>query len=133
VDLPGRFADLDVNGHLNHVSAGRFFEHARATAFGEVGFWHLAHQDGGRSFVVRVCLDYLREVRMRQVLHIRNRFVAVGRSSARVEQAAWVDGTCVLLADVVFAHALEGASAPWPEEAAAVLQSLVEESAALRS
>ncbi|MDP9181985.1 MAG: hypothetical protein M3P04_04310, partial [Actinomycetota bacterium] len=63
-----------------------------------------------------------------QTLHLRSRFVAVGRSSARVEQAAWVDGTCVLLAEVVFAHALDGSSAPWPDAAVALLQRLVEES-----
>ena len=132
MDLPVLFADLDVNGHLNNVSAGRFFEHARATAFSDQGFWHLAHSDGGRSFVVRVTLDYLREVRLSQVLHVRSRFVAVGRSSARVEQAAWVDGTCVLLADVVFAHAKDGTGHPWPDAARALLQRLVAESAALR-
>jgi acyl-CoA thioester hydrolase len=130
LDLLVLFADLDVNGHLNNVSAGRFFEHARATAFAAMGFWKTAHQDGGRSFVVRASLDYLREVRMNQTLHIRNRFVAVGRSSARVEQAAWVEGTCVLLAEVVFAHALDGASAPWPPAAVELLERVVAESAA---
>lgn len=133
LDLPVLFADLDLNGHLNNVSAGRFFEHARAMAFADQGFWHAAHAEGGRSFVVRVALDYLREVHVNQVLHLRNRFVSVGRSSARVEQAAWVDGTCVLLADVVFAHARDGVSAPWPAPAVEVLQGLVDASAALRS
>jgi acyl-CoA thioester hydrolase len=128
LDLPVLFADLDVNGHLNNVSMGRFFEHARATAFHAAGFWKTAHQDGGRSFVVRVSIDYLREVQLSQVMHVRSRFVAVGRSSARVEQAAWVDGACVGLAEVVFAHALDGSSAPWPEEAVTLLQRLIEES-----
>jgi acyl-CoA thioester hydrolase len=125
LDLPVLFADLDVNGHLNNVALGRFFEHARATAFSDAGFWQAAHVDGGRSFVVRVSIDYLREVYLSQVLHVRSRFVAVGRSSARVEQAAWVDGTPVALAEVVFAHAMSGTSAPWPPEARALLESLL--------
>ena len=126
LDLPVLFADLDVNGHLNNVAMGRFFEHARASAFSKHGFGKVAHADGGRSFVVRVSIDYLREVHLDQVLHVRSRFVAVGRSSARVEQAAWVDGTPVGLAEVVFAHAKDGASTPWPEEAVTLLSSLVE-------
>lgn len=125
LDMIVLFADLDVNAHLNNVSMGRFFEHERATTFHEHGFWKLAHADGGRSFVVRVSIDYLREVRLREVLHVRSRFVGVGRSSARIEQAAWVDGTPVGLAEVVFAHALDGASAPWPSEARGLLETLV--------
>jgi acyl-CoA thioesterase FadM len=132
MNLPVLFSDLDVNGHLNNVSAARHFEHARATAFAEMGFWRTASSDGGRSFVVHVGIDYLEEVRMNEVLHIRNRFVRVGRSSAQVEQAAWVGDRCVLLADVVFAHALHGGSAPWPEEASTLLDELVAKSAALR-
>jgi hypothetical protein len=45
-----------------------------------------------------------------------------------VEQAAWVDGTCVGLAEVVFAHAQDGGSAPWPPGARALLDSLVAQS-----
>ena len=125
MELPVIYADLDVNGHLNNVAMGRFFEHARARAFAEHGFWKAAHTDGGRSFVVRVSIDYLREVHVNQVLHVRSRFVGVGRSSARVEQAAWVDGTPVGLAEVVFAHALDGRSVPWPPAAVELLEGLV--------
>ncbi|HUR50974.1 MAG TPA: acyl-CoA thioesterase [Mycobacteriales bacterium] len=131
IDLPVLFADLDVNGHLNNVAMGRFFEHARATAFAGQGFWKAAHVDGGRSFVVRVCIDYLREVQAGATMHVRSRFVAIGRSSARVEQAAWVDGTPVGLAEVVFAHAMNGSGAPWPPEAVQILEQLIEQSKAL--
>ena len=133
LDLPVVYGDLDVNGHLNNVVMGRFFEHSRAGAFSSLGFWQAVHRGGGRSFVVRVCIDYLREVRMNQVLHVRSRMVAVGTASARVEQAAWVDGTCVGLAEVVFAHARDGASEPWPAEAVELLQGAIAESVALRS
>lgn len=132
VDLPVLFADLDVNHHLNNVAMGRFFEHSRAMTFADNGFWKAAHLDGGRSFVVRVVIDYLREVYVGSSMNVRSRLVHVGRSSARVEQAAWVQGECVGLAEVVFAHALSGRAAPWPEEAVAVLQRLVDVAAALR-
>jgi acyl-CoA thioester hydrolase len=132
MNLPVLFSDLDVNGHLNNVSAARHFEHARASAFAEMGFWRRASTDGGRSFVVHVGIDYLEEVRMNEVLHIRNRFVRLGRSSAQVEQAAWVGERCVLLSDVVFVHALQGSSAPWPDEAVELLTDLVATSTARR-
>jgi acyl-CoA thioester hydrolase len=133
IDLPVLYADLDVNGHLNNVALGRFFEHSRATVYAENGFWHAAHAEGGRSFVVRVAIDYLREVHLGSVLHVRSRLVRVGTSSATIEQAAWVDDTCVGLAEVVFAHARDGGSAPWPAAASELLHRLAGEAAALRS
>ena len=132
MNLPVLFSDLDVNGHLNNVSAARFFEHARATTFSKLGVWRAASTDGGRSFVVHVGIDYLQEVRMNEVLHIRTRFLRVGRSSMHVEQAAWVGEKCVLLSDVVLAHALNGTSAPWPDEALTLLEELVASSTEAR-
>ena len=132
MNLPVLFSDLDVNGHLNNVSAARFFEHARATAFSKQGVWRAASSDGGRSFVVHVGIDYLQEVRMNEVLHIRTRFLGVGRSSMQVEQGAWVGDKCVLLSDVVLAHALNGTSAPWPDTALTLLEELVASSTAAR-
>lgn len=131
-DLLVMFADLDLNMHLNNVAAGRFFEHARGSVFSDCGMGKVVHDQGGRFFVVRVSIDYLHEVQVNQTLHIRTRFVAVGRSSMRVEQGAWVEGRCVLLSEVVFAHAKDGGSAPWPPAAREMIERLVEDSAALR-
>ena len=124
VDLPLLYANLDTNGHLNNVELGRFFEHHRASSFAGTGFWHAVHEGGGLSVVVRVAIDYLREVRMPATLHVRTRLARVGTGSATVEQGAWVDGTCIGLAECVFAHSKDGAGAPWPEAARAVLESL---------
>jgi acyl-CoA thioester hydrolase len=124
LDLPVLYADLDTNRHLNNVAVGRFFEHARATTFAATGYWHAVHAEGGLSVIVRVAIDYLREGHLGD-LHVRSRLTRVGTSSATVQQAAWQDGACLALAEVVFAHSRDGASAPWPEAAVSVLQSLV--------
>lgn len=124
LDLPVLYADLDTNRHLNNVAMGRFFEHARATTFAATGYWHAVHAEGGLSVIVRVAIDYLREGHLGQ-LHVRSRLLKVGTSSATVEQAAWQDGACLALAEVVFAHSRNGVSAPWPEAAVVVLRALV--------
>jgi acyl-CoA thioester hydrolase len=133
LDLPVVYGDLDLNGHLNNVVLGRFFEHSRTETFAAIGFSQAVRQRGGRSFVVRVSTDYLREVRLNQVLQVRSRIVAVGSASACVEQATWVDGTCVALTKVIVAHAREGVSAPWPEEVVELLGRVIAEGEALRS
>lgn len=126
VDLPVLYGNLDTNGHLNNVEMGRFFEHARATTWAPVDFWHVVHKGGGLSVVVRVCIDYLAEVRIPATLHIRTRLARIGTASAAVEQGAWSDGRCVGLCEVTFAHSKQGASAPWSEEARALLEAMLE-------
>ncbi len=124
VDLPVLYGNLDTNGHLNNVELGRFFEHARATQWAPVEFWKVVHRNGGLSVVVRVCIDYLAEVRLPATLHVRTRMARLGTASAAVEQGAWVDGRCVALCDVTFVHSKQGSSCPWPDEARTLLQEL---------
>jgi acyl-CoA thioester hydrolase len=124
IDLPVLYGNLDTNGHMNNVELGRFFEHGRVGLFAHSGLWSTLHAQGGASLVVRVAIDYLREIHLGQTLHVRSRMARVGSGSATVEQAAWVNGTCVGLAEVVFAHSLGGSSAPWPEDARAILEGL---------
>lgn len=124
MDLPVLFADLDLNGHLNNVAMGRFFEHARATALYGSGYGDAVHGHGGSSVVVRVAIDYLREVRLGSPLHVRSRLTRIGTSSVTLEQAAWVEGECVGLAEVVLVHTRDAVAAPWTAEAVAVLKGL---------
>jgi len=126
LDLPVLYGNLDTNGHLNNVEMGRFFEHARATTWAPSGFWKAVHRAGGLSVVVRVCIDYLSEVRLPATLHLRTRMARLGTASAVVEQGAWVGDRCVGLAEVTFVHSKQGASAPWPEEARALLAAMLE-------
>jgi acyl-CoA thioester hydrolase len=125
IDLPVLYGNLDTNGHLNNVELGRFFEHARATTWAPVSFWKAVHQGGGLSVVVRVSIDYLAEVRIPATLHLRTRMARIGTASAVVEQGAWVGDRCIGLAEVTFVHSVHGASAPWPDEARAILEGLL--------
>jgi acyl-CoA thioester hydrolase len=125
LDLPVLYGHLDTNGHMNNVELGKFFEHARVGLFGGTGFWRAVTAGGGISLVVRVAIDYLREIHLGQTLHVRSRVARAGTGSMTVEQAAWVEGTCVALAEVVLAHSVDGSSAPWPAPAKQVLEGLV--------
>jgi acyl-CoA thioester hydrolase len=124
LDLPVLYGNLDTNGHMNNVELGRFFEHGRVGLFSHTGLWSALRREGGVSLVVRVSIDYLREIHLGQTLHVRSRMARVGTGSVTVEQAAWVDAACVGLAEVVFAHSVGGSSAPWPDEARAILERL---------
>ena len=112
VDLPVLYNDLDPNHHLNNVAFGRFFEHARVVA--NVGL-RKALAGAGNVLVARVAIDYLVEGRFGPPLHVRTRVARIGRSSVTLEQAAWQDGACIALAEVVLVHAIGGRSAPLPD------------------
>lgn len=112
-DLTVMFNDLDPNNHLNNVAIGRFFEHARVTSNQGDGLWEALRP--GHLIVARVAIDYLTEGRIGP-LHVRTRLASLGRTSYRMEQAAWQpqgDGTvCLGLAEVTLVHLRAGRPAP---------------------
>ncbi len=128
VDLTVMYNDLDPNNHLNNVAIGRFFEHARVTANQGDGLWQALRP--GRLIVARVAIDYLVEGRIGPV-HVRTRLASLGRTSYRMEQAAWQPqpggtASCLGLAEVTLVHLRDGRPAPLSDafrEAAAPLLS----------
>jgi len=78
VQIPVRWRDLDMLGHLNQSVYHEFLEEGRAALFRELGLnfpWVLA----------RVELDYKQELRRDHVAHVVARVGSVGRSSVVVE------------------------------------------------
>ena len=114
VEIPVLYGDLDPNRHINNVSMGRFFEHARVMTTGS------AFHDSGikeRVFFLigRVAIDYLAEGRFGTPLVVRTRLARIGTSSMTIEQAAWQGETVVSLCEAVLVHVVDGHAAPIPE------------------
>jgi acyl-CoA thioester hydrolase len=125
VDLPVLYGDLDTVGHLNNVSFGRFFEQARFLAHRAIGLPAVMHDEGSGLHVARVSVDYLHEARFGSPLHVRVRGVRLGTSSVVEEQAAWQNGRCVALAEVVMVNVVDGEPAPLSSVMRAALERLL--------
>lgn len=115
--LETRFADMDVNGHLNNVAFARLFEETRVR-FNRAG--PMAPKAGERksSFVVaHVAIDYLAEGNYPAPVTIGYAIARIGTSSFTVAMAAFQDGQCIALCDSVLVHR-DPASGPAPLPAA---------------
>jgi acyl-CoA thioester hydrolase len=124
-DLPVFYGDLDTGGHLNNVAFGRFFEQSRFGAHRLIGLPKLMDEDGGRFLVARVAIDYLREAHFGSPLHVRTRVHEIRNASAVEHQAAWQDGECVALSEVVMVYVTDTGPTPLPEQVRAALQQVL--------
>jgi acyl-CoA thioester hydrolase len=125
LDLPVLFGDLDTNMHVNNVMMGRFFEESRVHSHFEAGVPAALHRAETYNLIARVAIDYVREARYRQPIHLRLRVSRIGTTSATYEQAAWQGEDCVALAEVVVVCRSATGAAPWPDEARAALEDLM--------
>ena len=82
-----RSYELDSFGHVNHAVYLNYFEYARFQALAEGGFPYAEMAARGWGvYVVRIEVDYLREVRMDQRLRVRTHVAAQKRSSLIMAQ-----------------------------------------------
>ena len=112
-----RFADMDVNRHLNNVAITRFFEETR------IRFnWDLFA--GGsplapgmvrpRYLVAHVAVDFLGEGAYPEPVTMTYGVGAVGTSSVRCLMGMFQFGTCIALCDTVLVHRGDSGPAPLP-------------------
>lgn len=88
-----RFADLDLQGHVNNISFNIYAESARAAFFHEVGLLQLGSPR--QNVVARFEMDYLREVRYPAVLRIGLRVLNIGTRSFLLGIDIFDGDTCV--------------------------------------
>ncbi len=110
VGIPVLYGDLDPNRHINNVSMGRFYEHARVLATSAIPRTRIT------VFVARVAIDYVSEGRFGHPLTIGTRLASVGTSSLTLEQCAWQQGRVVSLCESVLVHVVDGRPTPLPPE-----------------
>lgn len=102
--LETRFADMDVNGHLNNVAFARLFEETRVR-FNRAGPVTPAPGERRSSFVVaHVAIDYLAEGNYPDPVTIGYAITRIGSSSFTVAMAAFQAGSCIALCDSVLVH-----------------------------
>jgi acyl-CoA thioester hydrolase len=113
--LETRFADMDVNGHLNNVALARLFEETRVR-FNRAGPAAPAAGERRSRFVVaHVAIDYLAEGNYPAPVTVGYAISRIGSSSFTVAMAAFQDGNCIALCDSVLVHRdPESGPAPMP-------------------
>jgi acyl-CoA thioester hydrolase len=116
-----RFGDLDAQGHVNQAMFLTYFESGRVAMFRTPDFGIGAP---GLTFVmVRMEVDYLKELHWPGSIEIGTGITEFGRSSFKAEQAIFRDGVCVAAgkATLVCMDKATRKSTPLPEAAIARL------------
>jgi acyl-CoA thioester hydrolase len=116
-----RFADLDPQGHVNQAVFLTYFETGRVAMFRDRD---LGIGVPGATFVlVRMEIDYLKELHWPGAIEVGTGVAAFGRSSFSVAQAVFRDGVCAATgrATMVCIDLASRKARPLPEEAIARL------------
>jgi acyl-CoA thioester hydrolase len=121
-----RFGDVDRQDHVNNVAFSSFCENGRVR-FLEAVVRPLIGP-GDIYALVRIALDFRREVHYPGTVETGTRVLRVGRSSVTLGQGLFNEGHCVVLAEavVVLMDAVTRKSKPFPPEAAAALQRIAD-------
>lgn len=94
-----RFADLDPLGHCNNAAIGGFFESSRIALFADAG-----HQISGGALsipIVRVEIDFRREILYGARVRVGARVLRIGRTSFTLAGAVFDSNHCAATAQVV--------------------------------
>jgi acyl-CoA thioester hydrolase len=126
IEIPARFADLDVNMHLNNVAVSTFYEDARTTMHrAELGRW-LGKPGTNRSrlFVGRTATEYFAEGGYPATYVVGIGVSRIGTASFTDSLALFTEGRLIGACDTTMVHSFGTGSAPIPAEMRAVLETL---------
>lgn len=117
-----RFADLDLLGHVNNVAFTIYAESSRAAFMHQTGFW--IPKAPRQNVIVRLELDYRRELHYPGEVRVGLRVLKIGNSSFTLGQALFSGEHCVATAVVVIVRMDAGTrrATPLNDEERAQLQ-----------
>jgi len=127
-----RFADLDINGHVNNIAFAVYAESGRAAFLHGTGLWSL-DQPMRQNVLAHVQIDYLQELRYPAELRVGVRVLAIGRSSFQLGVGLFAGERCVATVRTVQVRIDGQSKAPIaldPDERRALAAYLAESSAA---
>jgi acyl-CoA thioester hydrolase len=121
IDIQTRFADVDLQFHLNNVRIVELYQEARSSF--NLILWERSNLDARsrRLLVVRQSIDYLGEARWPGAVSIGVGVSHTGNTSYSIGMAMFQNGQCVGISDTVLVYATEQGPAPIPEQLRAVL------------
>ncbi len=128
VALPTRWMDNDSYGHVNNVNYYSFFDTAVNRYLIDRGVLDI-HKDDIVGFVVETGCSYFSSISFPDLIHVGVRVAKLGNSSVRYEIALYRNDEAMPAAAGHFVHVYvdrrSNKSAPIPEAARAVLQTLL--------
>ncbi len=108
-----RFADLDINGHVNNIAFAVYAESGRAAFLQATGLWGL--QDPSRQHVLaHIEIDYLQELKYPADIRVGVRVLQIGRSSFQLGVGIFSGDRCVAIARSVQVRIDSQSKAPLP-------------------
>lgn len=111
-----RYGDTDRQGHINNAVFSTLLETGRVEVLHDPA--HSLTPPGSGFVIVRLALDFRRELHWPGTVSIGTRVAAIGRSSVTFEQAIFQDERCAATAETVVVLMDEATrrSRPLPQE-----------------
>lgn len=113
-DIPTRWADLDLLGHINNVSMAGLFEEGRGRFNRQVGI-HRPHP-GIRWLIAAVSLNYLAEAHHPYDVTIASGIGHIGKRSWTILSGAFQNGACVATCDTTLVYTDASGPVAFPED-----------------
>jgi acyl-CoA thioester hydrolase len=113
-DIPTRWADLDLLGHINNVSMAGLFEEGRGR-FNRSLALERSSRDV-RWLIAAVSINYLAEAHHPHDVTIASGIGHIGTRSWTILSAAFQSGTCVATCDTTIVYTDATGAVPFPDE-----------------